>query len=64
MKPKRYIVFQYEDYYPSGGWGDLQGSFDTLEEARAFAQENRHDNTDIIDLETGEDVCALGLGQG
>lgn len=28
-KPKRYLVFAGYDYYPEGGWGDFQGSFDT-----------------------------------
>ena len=55
---KRYVVFAYSNYYPSGGWTDHVGSFDTLEAARQAAEtertENRHDFTDIIDLLTGE----------
>lgn len=31
---KRYAVFGYEQYYPSGGWNDLVGRYDTVEEAR------------------------------
>lgn len=30
---KRYLLFQGVLYYPSGGWSDFQGSFDTAEEA-------------------------------
>jgi hypothetical protein len=26
---KRYLVFAGDDYYPAGGWGDFQGSFDS-----------------------------------
>lgn len=30
---KKYILFAYMNYYPSGGMGDQHGSFDTVEEA-------------------------------
>jgi len=33
MKP--YLLFYGMTYYPNGGWEDFQGSFDTLEEAKA-----------------------------
>jgi hypothetical protein len=56
MKPKRYLLFQYEQYYPGGGWGDLTGSFDTIEEAATKALKKRRDYNEIIDLETGEEV--------
>lgn len=29
---KDYLVFLGEYYYPSGGWEDFRGDFDTLEE--------------------------------
>lgn len=50
---KRYLVFAYDVYYPSGGWNDFQGSFGTLEEAREKAQELKEQNdfVEIIDLE-------------
>ena len=32
---KRFLVFDYLEYYPSGGWCDFEGSYDTIEEARA-----------------------------
>lgn len=28
-----YLVFVYDTYYPAGGWNDLVGSYETLEEA-------------------------------
>lgn len=31
---KKYIVFAYEKFYPSGGFHDLYGSYDTIEEIR------------------------------
>lgn len=33
---KRYWVFAYYDYYPSGGMGDFRQSFDDLDEAKYF----------------------------
>lgn len=55
---KRYVVFAYCNYYPSGGWSDHVGSYDTLEQAQQAAEKarvvDRHDYTDIIDLLTGE----------
>lgn len=34
MKPdKRFLVFGFDAYYPSGGLRDLEFSFDTLEDA-------------------------------
>jgi hypothetical protein len=56
MKVKRFVLFAGETYYPSGGWGDFNGSFDTIEEARAAESiaESGGDWTQIIDLETGE----------
>ena len=30
---KRYLLFAGEDYYPSGGAKDLEGDFDTIDEA-------------------------------
>ena len=34
---KRFLVFAGDYYYPSGGWEDFVGSFDTLEAAKADA---------------------------
>ena len=36
FKTKRFLVFAGENYYPLGGWKDLVGSFDTLEECETF----------------------------
>lgn len=53
-KSKRYLVFCYDQYYPGGGWSDFQGSFETLEEAKAFKPSMNFDYKDIVDLETME----------
>jgi len=31
---KRYLLFSGYEYYPSGGWGDFIGDYNTVEEAR------------------------------
>ncbi len=42
---KRYLVFYYSNYYPSGGMKDLVGQFGNLDEATEFINiklENRN----------------------
>ncbi len=34
---KRYAVFMYDNYYPSGGWHDFVEAFDSIEEAKKHA---------------------------
>lgn len=33
---KRYLLFSYTQYYPSGGWSDFVGDFDTAAQAASF----------------------------
>ncbi|HUV85208.1 MAG TPA: hypothetical protein VMV86_05815 [Methanosarcinales archaeon] len=33
---KRYLLFAYDDYYPSGGMNDFVSSFDSLDEIEDF----------------------------
>lgn len=56
MKYKKYILFQYHQYYPGGGLGDITDSFDTLEEARTKAVEKYYDYNEIVDRDTWEVV--------
>lgn len=51
---KRYAVFGFEGYYPSGGWNDFLESFDTVEEALKRAKESFYSNVQVVDLLTGE----------
>lgn len=56
---KRFLVFGFDNYYPSGGIGDLQGEFDTLEEAIALTEvKNRYrpetyewENYELVDTQ-------------
>lgn len=54
---KRFMLFAHDDYYPSGGWADFKGDFDTVEEARAWidSQDYRRDTYDLIDVNTKVD---------
>jgi len=53
---KKYIVFQFDLYYPVGGLNDMRESFDTLEEAEKFCLEDRWDFNHIVDRDTWEIV--------
>jgi hypothetical protein len=49
MKMKRYLLFCFDGYYPSGGWGDFVGTFDTIEEA---LKNRDRDHYQVVDTET------------
>lgn len=53
---KRYLVFGGSDYYPAGGWGDFQNSYDTLEEAQWPKNHwgDKYDWCHVYDTQTGE----------
>lgn len=31
---KKYVLFAFKNYYPSGGMGDFHGSFNSIDEAK------------------------------
>jgi hypothetical protein len=35
---KRFMLFSFPEYYPSGGIGDVLKDFDSLEEAKEFLE--------------------------
>lgn len=57
---KRFALFEYADFYPSGGWEDLTGTYDTAEEAFGAStysgMTQAHTNEQVIDLRTGEEI--------
>lgn len=60
---KSYLVFSFRDYYPSGGARDLDGVFDTLEEAMAslptfdwYGQKGNGNSAHIYSIAKGEIV--------
>ena len=58
-KPKRFLVFRYERYEPSGGWNDMKGDYDTLDDAiESLPKKMGWDEyADIVDLKTGVVRC-------
>lgn len=50
---KRYLLFGYETYYPTGGLSDLVGSFDTALEAVEEARKMKHDYYELYDRVMG-----------
>ena len=51
---KKYLLFSYAQYYPSGGIGDLRGSYDSIEEAEEMIETDRIyiDYWDIVEHKT------------
>jgi hypothetical protein len=64
VRRSRFLVFAFKDVTRYGGWGDLDGYFDTLEDALEDIRD-RHSHYDIwevVDLEIGE-VVWRGLSE-
>ena len=77
---KRYLLFCFDQEYPSGGWNDFRGSYDTAEEASSNATHDCQvpmrcggistqkvtDHHHVVDSSTGEviDGKALRLREG
>jgi hypothetical protein len=52
---KRFLLFIYPEYYPSGGMFDYHSSYDTLEEAYKVAKKcGSYDLWNILDIQTGD----------
>lgn len=52
-KHKRYIVFSFGSYYPSGGIHDCIGSFDSVEECEEAIKKERETWNQIYDRVEG-----------
>lgn len=50
---KRYLLFGYDNYYPSGGQHDVVDSFDSLDELKEFIKDSIYklDYYDILDMD-------------
>jgi hypothetical protein len=59
-KYKKFILFQFHTYYPSGGLGDIQESFDSPDEAKECATRSHYDNAYVVDRDTWEAVWEQG----
>jgi hypothetical protein len=56
---KRYMVFAYVVYYPSGGWGDFISAHETIDEARVVALRAVGPDDWDSDNVTGRDVAQI-----
>lgn len=60
---KRYFVFTFGEYYPSGGLNDIEATFDNLNEAKKSCTDGSifisSDYCYIWDKQTGEIVFDL-----
>ncbi len=58
---KKFIVFSFPEYYPSGGMGDVTAEYDNLEEAKNHFKKinNVSDFNYVIDRDTWECVYDL-----
>ena len=56
---ERYALFCGMNYYPSGGWGDFEQSFGSVEESEDYIlnMSSKPDWWQIIDLTTGKEVA-------
>jgi hypothetical protein len=53
---KRFVLMQYDQYYPGGGTTDVTGSFDTLEEAIEFSKKEHSDYSEVLDMDERKTV--------
>lgn len=54
---KQYLLFGFDQYYPSGGWNDFLDSFDSVEEATMDCHKyGDHEYYQIVDSQTGDVV--------
>ena len=52
----RYLVFAFEGHYPNGGWDDLAGVADTIEDAKSVLAQalDNESNRAVYDAMPGE----------
>lgn len=57
MRYKKYILFKYDQYYPSGGMCDIHDSYNTINEAHNNI-DIRDDYFEIVDRDTWEIITS------
>jgi hypothetical protein len=54
---KRFLVFAWDHYYPSGGWNDFKIDIDNLDDAKLYARDQIREMgrqfAQVVDTETG-----------
>lgn len=61
---KRYLLFAGATYYPSGGWDDFVGSFDTTEQAKDALLAKGFDYYDWAHIVDATDGAVVWAGKG
>ena len=55
MNKSKYILFAFDDYYPTGGYRDEVFRCNTIKEVQNWIKDGSiYDNYHILNLETGE----------
>jgi hypothetical protein len=49
---KKYIIFAYDYYYPTGGLGDIKEDANTRKEAVKLGKKTDYQNVQIVDRDT------------
>lgn len=55
----KYLLFAGDTYYPSGGWDDFVGAFDSIDAAKAGV-DPKCGWAQVVDMNTLNEVAALG----
>jgi hypothetical protein len=52
---KRYLIFQYDSYYPNGAMNDFKESFDDIKDVQNYIEENKrnYDHYSVYDRISG-----------
>lgn len=50
----KFLVFQGNNFYPLGGWGDFRKSFRSKELALKWIEKNKMDWNEIVEIEVNE----------
>ena len=54
IRKNRYMLFGFDACYPSGGSGDVLGTFKTIEGRNTLMKKDWRDYYEVLDLDTGE----------
>jgi hypothetical protein len=59
----KYLLFAGDKYYPSGGWHDCRGAFESILAAMKAAVEGQYDWWHVVELQHGDGkIVEFGKG--
>lgn len=61
---KKYLLFAGSQYYPSGGWNDFKGDFDSIHDAREAAKLIKWDWAHVVNTDTVKSLGQIELFYG